>query len=351
VHVKDYQGNPVTLEGDLAQKRVQELIGIMTPEERRATVADIERQLAEQEILINDAKNARDHIKNAGRLPTQEEMRHMKETGDKLRAEKSVIELKIGAMEELIAWNTSSAELRLEPNTCSRLHKLQEAVAIGHLYWPGDHYTARSIHPDVGKNVFVVKHNWADAFAKAEGIEEGHRLPFPICTFEFRLKGKTVITCAMELDPGQAVENNGESHVYAGDFSTIGYASLVELKEAWVGLNTDSREHQYLISQIKAICIALDAEVAVRTVERAPVKLNEKRARAGKPPLKDFHIVDLARRYRVANPLPGTGEPRHRVRLHFRRGHWRHFETSKTWVKWCLVGNPDMGFIAKEYSL
>jgi hypothetical protein len=38
-------------------------------------------------------------------------------------------------------------------------------------------------------------------------------------------------------------------------------------------------------------------------------------------------------------------------RLHFRRRHWRHFVNHKTWIKWTLVGDPDLGFIDKDYRL
>lgn len=37
--------------------------------------------------------------------------------------------------------------------------------------------------------------------------------------------------------------------------------------------------------------------------------------------------------------------------MHFVRGHWRHYEVSKTWIRWHLRGDPDLGFIDKEYRL
>jgi hypothetical protein len=49
-------------------------------------------------------------------------------------------------------------------------------------------------------------------------------------------------------------------------------------------------------------------------------------------------------RRRSARP-PGAN----RKRLHLRRGHWRHFATYRTWIKWMMVGNPDLGFVDKEY--
>lgn len=36
---------------------------------------------------------------------------------------------------------------------------------------------------------------------------------------------------------------------------------------------------------------------------------------------------------------------------HIDRAIWRRFETHKTWIKWTLVGDPDLGFIEKHYRL
>lgn len=66
-------------------------------------------------------------------------------------------------------------------------------------------------------------------------------------------------------------------------------------------------------------------------------------------PLYEYRVVRLNRKPRTQS-LPATAlhAPK---RLHFRRGHWRHYEGFKTWVRWCLVGNPDLGFIDKEYRI
>lgn len=65
---------------------------------------------------------------------------------------------------------------------------------------------------------------------------------------------------------------------------------------------------------------------------------------------KAHHVISLANRRNRPAALGGDGSSRRR-RLHFRRGHWRHFETHKTWIKWMLVGDPDLGFVEKEYRL
>jgi hypothetical protein len=87
-------------------------------------------------------------------------------------------------------------------------------------------------------------------------------------------------------------------------------------------------------------------------VIRAPHKLNAARERRGDVPMLDYTTINLARRRERPEPLSENGdESRQSVRLHFRRGHWRHFETHKTWIKWTLVGNPDLGFVEKHYRL
>ena len=129
---------------------------------------------------------------------------------------------------------------------------------------------------------------------------------------------------------------------------------LFEAPECWIAL-PDHGEYawvdgkDYIWAQIRAICIALDAEVAEHEVVRAPTKLNRKREKAGKVPIPDHYVVDLSRRHRISNSsTSGEGSKK---RLHFRRGHWRHYDGFKTWVRWCLVGNPDLGFVSKDYSI
>jgi hypothetical protein len=100
--------------------------------------------------------------------------------------------------------------------------------------------------------------------------------------------------------------------------------------------------------QIRFACIALDAEVAISKVIRQPHLSNQ--GANNYQSLKDYHIVSLAHRGPRALPIGNSDASRH-VRLHFRRGHWRHFESHKTWIKWMLVGDPDLGFVDKHYKL
>jgi hypothetical protein len=129
-----------------------------------------------------------------------------------------------------------------------------------------------------------------------------------------------------------------------------------KLVEAWIG---------ELAAEIRAVCIMLDAKVAVAEPRsHAGEGLNKKRLREGKTPLKDYHIVTLAKRLRADYE---RGDPTGiKKRLHWRRGHWRHFTTpggkemyidaegitrSRTWINWQLVGNESLGFVEKHYRL
>lgn len=229
----------------------------------------------------------------------------------------------------------------LEKNECSRYHRLQEAAGAEFMYeWDEDeHIQAVPKQEDIARinaHCFVVRHDWAAAFSGTEVTLGDIVAPYEQCAFEFRYNGHTVIAMWEQSD-----------ELRAGIFAEFG--------DFWFALGPVGHSHPLICAvrdQIRAICISLDAEVATREIVRAPVALNEKRAKAGKVPLLDFHVVDLARRHRVSNPSHGgVGEPSHHKRLHFVRGHWRHYETHKSWVKWHLRGNPDLGFIAKHYQL
>lgn len=251
------------------------------------------------------------------------------------------LQRRIEALEELRAWNPP---LVLERNEHPRLHKLKEAMQEGRVVDGNsdtkEHLVVEEMEAVMNlQHTFVVKHDWAGAFANAEGMADEFKLPYDICAFEFRIGGRAVILAATDL------------------LGVDGLSTFIECGDYWYmpppgakGGECCDPAIRYLWTQLRAICIALDAEVATETVVRAPNKLNEKRVKAGKVPLVNHSVVDLARRHRVANPLAGHGTGT-KKRLHFRRGHWRHYEESKTWVRWCLVGNPDLGFISKEYSL
>jgi hypothetical protein len=198
----------------------------------------------------------------------------------------------------------------------------------------------------------VVQHDWAAAFEKAKDFDGGeYRLPYDLSVYEFRISGSRV---CFSVD---ADENN---HPNTGGL-------YVETPAGWMlGTPTTFRNGAWACApvyaplvklcgdQVRAIAVALEAEVAITDVVRAPHKLNRKRIAAGKLPVLDYHIVSLAnrKRYTPRLPEPGDIETEHaRRRLHFVRGHYRHYANHKVYVSWHFRGDPDLGFIDKEYRL
>ena len=239
---------------------------------------------------------------------------------------------------------------RLERNDCSRLHKLKDAIKTERVFNDSKQFINSGAAPILlqFEQTFVVKHDWAGAFSGADVGGAQFILPYDLCAFEFRIDGHNFI--ALAIGPERADELFEPDSIRQSPDQAI--CLFMEVGACWYfpDVNQIVPTMDCFTAHVRAICIALDAEVATHSIVRAPHKLNQKRERAGRTPLMDYHIVDLARRHRLANPLPSTGAGT-KKRLHFRRGHWRHFETSKTWVKWCLVGDPDLGFISKQYTL
>lgn len=257
------------------------------------------------------------------------------------RLRKEELTQQLQCMQGVLEWIESNPSMRLQRNDCSRLHKLKEAIKAGLLIGEGAEPADKDGAMSSIQNTFLVQHDWRTAFENSEGLSDDFRLPYEVCSFEFRIGGRTLIAACAEVD--------GKAR----------FTVLIEAEPCWYPLCSDGEVRKdmlegilatYVFANIQALCIALDAEVATHTVVRASVPLNEKRLKSGKIPLADYHVVDLARRHRVGNPSRSEPTGR-RVRLHFRRGHWRHYDDHKTWIKWMLVGNPDLGFIQKHYSL
>ena len=221
-------------------------------------------------------------------------------------------------------WFVQNPNPRLEKNECSRLHKLKECMAEGvsvkfNADLPSSKY-------DLNCPTFVVRHDWASVLPTDIGNEEW-KLPYDRCIFEFKVCGKVFIVLYPER------------------------VTFIEMPEnVWMTLFKDDSIFEYLDKQVRAVCVSLDAAVTETEVIRQPQALQDKRIKTGKISLSDYHVVDLTRRMRAQrnpNPVPTNIK----VRLHWRRGHWRHFVAHRTWINWMLVGNPDLGFIDKEYKL
>jgi hypothetical protein len=244
---------------------------------------------------------------------------------------------------ELYEW-LKAGQFQLQPMTHSKTHQLLDFLAAR----VGPNITSKN-----PPHSFLVKHNWAAAFAGDKEFDDKTNAPAPHCCFEFNITGRIVIVIVSN-DESETAQLQGQGE---GTFISLSpYADWLrcdqqgppELKAKIKALC------DYAWLNVKAICVALEAEVAETEIVRIPHKLNAARGRRGKNPLPDYHIINLANRKRYA-PVPADlhsdAQARNSPRLHFRRGHWRHFQNYKTWIKWQLVGNADLGFIDKDYRL
>lgn len=214
---------------------------------------------------------------------------------------------------------------------------------------------------------FVIEHNWSKAFEGVKDFDGGEiKLPFAYICFEFRINGIRLLIFLGESEgciEGILASGINKRWYINPNKVIFDGKSLAHSPE----LEYDEGVLEYLKQigqQIRAVCIMLDAKVAVGEKRSQGEALQKKRAREGKAPLRDYHVVSLAKRFRGEHE---RGEPTgiHK-RLHMRRGHWRHFKTpggevqyydegghtvSKTWINWMLVGSENLGFVDKHYRL
>lgn len=266
------------------------------------------------------------------------------------------------AYEDLLLWVRGF--LTFERPTSDAVPSLCESIEDGAIHNLYGFQTALSVD-EYQKEVFdeaatfVIEHNWLNAISRADEFASGSfRLPYDTCIFEFMVTRKRVVAIctnygdagleneivmqiAVESLAGWALSPNIYKHVGGGwdifnsNASTTSDAVFLRLVKL-VG------------DQIRAACIALDAEVATSTLVRESHAGQDKDHRD--LPEYEYYTISLAHRQR-AEALASSGETKGVKRLHFRRGHWRHYATFKTWVRWALVGNPELGFIDKQYRL
>lgn len=215
---------------------------------------------------------------------------------------------------------------------------------------------------------FVVEHDWAKAFEGTEGFSDDGdiRLPFDFTCFEFKITGLRVLVFIAMGEGGKQmgfIANgiNRQWYVTGTMFRFINGRLIDD--------STDSDLIQgflaALSNQIRAVCIMLDAKVAYGDRQSAGEGLNRKRAREGRTAIKPYHVVKLNRKRWRSNRQDSEPTGARRA-CHWRRAHWRHFNSpggqvkyhdengilvSKTRIEWMLVGDPDLGFVDKHYSL
>jgi len=259
----------------------------------------------------------------------------------------------------------AAGPMKLERPQGSSMHHL---VAFHREYYP-----ERALSFD-GFEDFVVEHDWHSAFAdKSKDFLGGEwRLPYDECAFEFRISNVRVIAFFNQIGDDilcncVAMGIHREWHVMPSQFRV---SADIVYPRADPGDRYDplwSRPFDYIVKQVRAVCIMLDARVAEAETRGVSRELREHRARQGRTAQNDYRVVSLVRRTSRPPALRAAfGETGRHVKFHWRRGHWRHLQSrggqvpyidaegitrSKTWINWMPVGDPDLGFVEKEYRL
>lgn len=254
---------------------------------------------------------------------------------ERLDKERALIERHSAHADGLAEWMDNG---KLEKPSAPHFRDLRAAVASGDTMYIAKDIFAETPALDYEKEVFrfaqvmVVEHDWAAAFASADMGDAPVNLPYDLCAFEFQYSGIPVIVFAT---------------AHAGE---IAFCYMTKWNGVWTVpsfcSSMDGSRVGDIPNQIRAISIALDAGIAYSEVRR---EKHEGATGKNSSQLRDYNVVVLSSRTR-AQTVPGSLSGKH-VRLHFRRGHWRHFDNHKTWIKWMLVGDPDMGFVDKHYRL
>lgn len=236
----------------------------------------------------------------------------------------------------------SREDATIQPNDCTRLHGAYQAVLDSRAYDGSKQIPA---HPEAALLLtgqpFILKHDWLSLLGAGFDpwdVQNDFRIPFPMTAFEFLVDGRAVILLCIQKE---------------GD--PICMTAVVKWGDAWLfpALANESAEDYPVIQkcwdQVRAACVAMDVGVAIIREEPSPDRLNAKRLRSGQAPIPSLRVVDIAAKHKRTSSK-GACEVS-KKRLHFRRGHWRHLDDHKTWIKWMLVGDPSLGFVEHHYKL
>lgn len=330
----------------LSQHTMETAMQSLAPSKRPAVVNALVERFGLDRASLEDAA-AFEFDSAAEAIPFIERMKgESAPAGFKLRAAAAAFVAKIAKAPVLQKLGESGW------HKCAQALKALDAVV---LCIPEETGFQLTDHDLKASHSIVVQHDWAQAFDKADQFDGGeYRLPYKVQVFEFRISGARVCFSVDTEDAGTPITSGLWIETPAG----WALAALCTFNDGRFVPGQFSTAAKTIVDlcgkQVRAIAIALEAKVAVKELVRAPHKLNVARAKRGKLPLLDYHVVNLARRVRAlpdAEPLASDHQGTKR-RLHFRRGHWRHFENGKkTWIDWMLVGDPDLGFIDKHYTL
>ncbi|NJL09056.1 MAG: hypothetical protein HC900_13060 [Methylacidiphilales bacterium] len=235
--------------------------------------------------------------------------------------------------------------VRIEAAAGTQWHKFVEQVG----------YNANEL---VGLGVFVVARDWTTLFADQIDGNYEYQLPFDRCVFEFSVdQCRYFFLVHHDLGRPRAILMQpaalGGWYPFVfenrdGEWRRLHDPSYSRVPDESPETRAASSILCHVFSDhVAAICIMLDAKVAETRVVRPKTKW----ARKGHLPEFDYHEIVLRGRSERSETAGNSDEPHRGVRLHFRRGHWRHLADRRVWVNWALVGDPDLGVVEKHYRL
>jgi hypothetical protein len=188
------------------------------------------------------------------------------------------------------------------------------------------------------------------------------RLPFPACWFEVAC-GEPVATWGVLVDSSdghvvwpftlyffERVRGSWTFRgVYAQDQFPFGRRTVPP--GLWIGDAWSAKESYFFDQIMYVVCAfltALNCPNVSRVEHKPDAKLQKARAKKGKKPLFSYWTLHLKTKSASGVELGGTHAS---PRVHLRRGHPRQYQPGKwTWVQPCMVGNPKMGMVHKDYD-
>ncbi|MBA89209.1 MAG: hypothetical protein CMJ43_00815 [Phyllobacteriaceae bacterium] len=198
--------------------------------------------------------------------------------------------------------------------------------------------------------LFLCQDDWDAKCQRIDGYGTGpFKAPFDYTIFELVI-GTIRVFCLM--DAADSVEPSCAVLAVHPDGFLMPYTTFFLVEGEWRRSAARPYGANQLIEiisrQIKAMSVLLEAGAVEANEQVISTRLNQKRLKSGKPALPNYYILTLRTRLREAGaskPYQGV------VRQHFRRGHWMRRKGVRVWRKWALVGNPDLGFVSKDYRI
>lgn len=122
------------------------------------------------------------------------------------------------------------------------------------------------------------------------------------------------------------------------------------------GKDVQEYAHQDIAHEVQAVlelCEALACSNVRADRMPAPLKLNAKRLKAGKPALPDYHVLTISTHHGQDEKATRAAiGDRRAPRQHLRRGHVRIYKSGmRIWINSMVVGCAANGVIGKEYRV